>query len=84
MKSNDHHISSLNIKSSQLKSCCTVTIDRLAECNPMMICQQCEYLIKCFVDEVAYKNYVKFCESQKREIVQDSYKDYRVVSFPKQ
>lgn len=67
----------------QIKSCCLETIKELIENNPMMVCQRCENLIKCFIEDSSYDKYVRFCQSRKRKIKEASYKNYKIVIFRK-
>jgi hypothetical protein len=62
-------------------NCCRVTIDMHARNNPMMVCTHCKQIIKCFEDDRAYKNYVRFCLSRHRKIVADVYNGWLIVVF---
>ena len=64
-----------------LKVCCQETIKAHAIYNPMMLCQVCKHLIKCFQNEASFRNYIKFCESRGRQIYTDCFESYRVVVF---
>jgi hypothetical protein len=66
---------------SPLRNCCQDTIRLYAAHNPMILCQYCNHLIKCFGDEVHYKNYVAFCISRNRDIHTAFMDGYYVVVF---
>ena len=69
------------IKQEPLKDCCKETIIAHAQYNPMMLCQVCKHLIKCFKDDSQFRNYIIFCESRGRQIFIDSFDSYQVVVF---
>ena len=66
---------------SQLNHCCLNTVKFYAVRNPMIMCQGCKHIIKCFLEERAFHNYVKFCNSRGRHIVADYIRPYHVVAF---
>lgn len=53
----------------KLKACCRDTIMLHGEHNPMMVCADCKNTIKCFTDEKSYNNYIKFCHSRGRRVL---------------
>jgi hypothetical protein len=55
--------------SGSLPACCVSTIRHHVKHNPMMVCSQCKFIIKCFSDERAYQNYIVFCRSRRRPVV---------------
>jgi hypothetical protein len=66
---------------SQLRPCCEATISLHAKNNAMMVCGTCKHIIKCFSEERAYKNYLKFCDSRHRKIVTGRVDGYHIVIF---
>ncbi len=66
---------------SRIRLCCQQTIAKHAANNPMMVCQDCKHLIKCFRGEAAYRNYITFCNSRKRKIMTGTMEGYLVVVF---
>ena len=71
------------VSEKKLSACCMKTIDELASNNPMMSCQSCCSLIKCFTDINSYHNYINFCSSKKRNITKLRYKEYFVAIYNK-
>lgn len=65
----------------KLRPCCEGTISLHAANNSMMVCGTCKQIIKCFTDERAYRNYVKFCNSRHRKFITLPHKGYNVVVF---
>ena len=65
----------------KMSSCCEETIGLHGANNPMMVCASCKQIIKCFDDEKAYRNYVRFCESRHRKILAMPYGSSHVVIF---
>lgn len=65
----------------ELRRCCRETIDLHVSHNPMMLCQVCKYLIKCFTDEPAFRNYSTFCQSRSRGFQVGFYEGYHVIVF---
>ncbi len=61
--------------------CCRNTIGVHAQYNPMMVCNECHQIIKCFDDENSYNKYLKFCETKGRPVAVGRAGDYFVVSF---
>ena len=61
--------------------CCIETVSKHSAVNPMMLCQNCRNLIKCFEDKNAYLNYVKFCESRNRRLILGQTKKFFIVAF---
>ncbi len=49
-----------------LRDCCWETIQEHVLHNEMMLCRTCQHIIKCFVNESAFRNYLRFCQSRKR------------------
>ena len=81
-------INNINVKNEEKKPfemspCCLETVSELAENNPMMACQHCEKIIKCFKDDSSFNRYARFCHSRKRNIDVASYKEYRIILFKK-
>jgi hypothetical protein len=72
------------IREHTLLACCVETINKHAEINPILSCQECKFLIKCFTEESQYRNYVKFCRSRGRKVMSAKYDRYWVVVFPTQ
>lgn len=64
-----------------MSPCCEETIKLHGANNPMMVCASCKQIIKCFDDEKAYRNYVRFCESRHRKILAMPYQKSHVVIF---
>jgi hypothetical protein len=65
----------------EIAACCIATIHEHVSCNPMMVCPECKNIIKCFKDERAYDNYLKFCRSRRRPIVTAQVGEYWTVAF---
>ncbi len=65
--------------SDSISACCLSTIDDHAAFNPMIVCQSCMHLIKCFKEKDAFDNYITFCQSRGRSIVTGYHKPYHVV-----
>ncbi|MDD9950003.1 MAG: hypothetical protein OXT67_00410 [Zetaproteobacteria bacterium] len=65
----------------QLRDCCKETVRLYAAHNPMILCQECNHLIKCFTDQEHFENYLCFCSSRNREVLVSAYEDYKVVVF---
>jgi hypothetical protein len=66
---------------SKILPCCVETMRIHAANNPMMVCNICKQLIKCFTDESAYQRYIRFCQSRGRKVLEGVYNQYRVVIF---
>ena len=81
--SNEKNIDQKNTIEKTLSICCMKTIDELAINNPMLSCQTCSSLIKCFTDVNSYHNYIRFCSSKKRKIKTLRYKQYFVAIYNK-
>ena len=64
-----------------LKVCCTATIDQHADNNPMMVCSDCKQIIKCFDQERAFRNYKRFCASRHRRILATQHLKWWVIVF---
>jgi hypothetical protein len=64
-----------------IPACCTVTIRQHVQYNPMMVCSACKNIIKCFVDERAYENYLKFCRSRRRPVLTGHVDHYMTIAF---
>ncbi|MBI2601992.1 MAG: hypothetical protein HYW48_02960 [Deltaproteobacteria bacterium] len=64
-----------------LKPCCSKTIQTLVANNPMMSCHECKSIIKVFKEENAFNNFVKFCELRGRNIEVAEIEGYKVVIF---
>ena len=48
---------------------------------PPTFCPDCRALIKVFKDKKAFENYLRFCHSRKREVLQDVIDGHFLVSF---
>ena len=77
----DHEDEMLGVKAFALRPCCEKTIERHASFNSMMVCGDCCRMIKTYSDIEAFKRYVRFCVSRKREIFVAEHCGYRVVTF---
>ena len=66
---------------SNLRDCCKDTIDTHALYNPMILCQSCKRLIKCFKEEREFRNYVVFCQSRGRRFDVGDHGEYKAVIF---
>ena len=66
-----------------IQSCCVETIKKHAANNPMMVCGTCKQIIKCFTEEPAYRNYIRFCQSRHRHLLATESSGYLVVVFRK-
>lgn len=66
---------------SVLSSCCQETIQNHASRNPMLLCHDCRRLIKCFLDQASFKNYVTFCRSRGRTLELGALDPYWIVIF---
>jgi len=64
-----------------IPNCCVATIATHVRFNPMMVCADCKNIIKCFDDERAYKNYLKFCQSRRRPILMGQVENYWTIAF---
>ena len=64
-----------------INECCKKTIHALANYNPMMVCQECKQLIKCFTNDAAFRKYLTFCKSRGRHLLVDELDQYKVVVF---
>ncbi len=67
----------------ELRNCCKETVISHAINNPMMMCQTCKYIIKCFKEDKAFRNYVRFCCSSSRKITISEVAGYKVIVFHK-
>jgi hypothetical protein len=65
----------------RISACCFKTVKIYAVRNPMIMCQGCKHIIKCFLEPAAFQNYVTFCHSRGRHIVTDKVGPYHVVVF---
>jgi hypothetical protein len=65
----------------KIRPCCEATIHLHAKNNAMMVCGTCKHIIKCFLEPVAYKNYVKFCTSRHRKVLTGVIDAYHIVVF---
>lgn len=61
--------------------CCLDTIDKHSENNKMMVCPHCNSIIKCFMNEKEYINYLIFCNSKKRNIKTTHYNGFFIIAF---
>ncbi len=52
----------------EIKPCCRETMKLHADFNAMMVCPTCKKMIKCFSDDKAFHNYLKFCKTRHKEI----------------
>jgi len=64
-----------------LLPCCRHTIELHALYNPMMVCNDCHQIIKCFLDEKSFRNYLTFCNTKRREVATGKTSDYYIVVF---
>jgi hypothetical protein len=67
--------------SGQVMPCCVTTIRQHAIHNPMMVCTECKQIIKCFLDEKAFRNYLKFCQSRHRKFTTGVVDDYQTIVY---
>lgn len=67
--------------SESLTSCCLRTIKIHAKFNEMMVCSECKQIIKCFVDDKALRNYLKFCETRHRKVITAVVEGYKIVAY---
>ncbi len=65
----------------KLLACCMNTIAVHSAHNPMMVCPECKQIVKCFDNERAFSNYVKFCESRHRKVFTARHEKFFVVVF---
>ena len=65
----------------KLNSCCMTTIRQHALYNPMMVCNTCKQIVKCFNDERSFNNYVTFCHSRRRPVSTGTVDTYSAVTF---
>lgn len=61
--------------------CCIRTIQAHGQHNPMMVCTECKQIIKCFPEERAYQNYLTFCRSRRRPVLQGVVEGFYTVVF---
>lgn len=64
-----------------LLACCAKTLAIHASHNPMMVCPECKQIVKCFNDDKAYRNYLRFCESRHRKVFTAKHHGMFVVVF---
>lgn len=64
-----------------LQNCCVETIRKHALYNPMMVCADCKQIIKCFLDERSFRNYLTFCNSRRRTIQKGMVQGYHTIVF---
>jgi hypothetical protein len=64
-----------------LLGCCLDTIKAHARYNPMMVCNDCHQIIKCFEDEKAFRNFLKFCDTKRRPVAIGKADTYFIVVF---
>lgn len=64
-----------------IPTCCISTIEQHVLNNPMMVCAECKNIIKCFVDERAYDNYLKFCRSRRRPVLTGKIQNHWTIAF---
>ena len=69
------------VNSIAISPCCQETINDLVRENPMMVCQKCRNLIKCFIDEKSFRNYIKFCQSRGRKLQAAKLGHYLIITF---
>ena len=65
----------------EINPCCQETVEVHAINNPIMVCQHCKQLIKCFKDQRAFRNYLVFCKSRGRKVLAGEHQGYYVVVF---
>jgi hypothetical protein len=73
--------SGLVVSDDVIPACCIATIRQHVAYNPMMVCSTCKNIIKCFVDERGYDNYLKFCRSRRRPVVIGQVGQYLTIAF---
>lgn len=62
-------------------SCCAGAVDEHAEMNPIMVCGECRFIIKCFRQERPFKNFLHFCHSKQRKVVASKYKGFFIATY---
>ncbi len=65
----------------ELPACCQQTIETHAAYNPMIVCQTCKSLLKCFKDGPAFNNYIRFCQSRGRPFKVTDTETYKIISL---
>lgn len=66
-------------ESNGFPSCCIQTMENHSAHNHMIVCDECNDLIKLFSNSAAFRNYLKFCASKDRDIMCGRYKEFDVV-----
>ncbi len=79
--SNSEEASKAEALHGSIPGCCVSTISMHVRFNPMMVCADCKNIIKCFDDERAYQNYLKFCQSRRRPILMGRVENYWTIAF---
>ena len=59
--------------------CCMKAIDSHSAHNHMIVCDVCNDLIKLFTDTTSYRNYLKYCNSKGRNILNGRYGEFDVI-----
>ena len=67
------------VEQNSFPSCCIQTMDNHSAHNHMIVCDECNDLIKLFSNGAAFRNYLKFCQSKDREVLSGRYKDFYVI-----
>ena len=70
-----------DLSAHNIPDCCQETISLHVTHNPMMVCPSCKLLIKCYKDKKQFENYIKFCNSRRREVLTGMIGDYYTVVF---
>ncbi len=65
----------------ELAACCIETMRLHGTHNMMMMCPTCKTVIKCFLDERAFRAYYKFCLSRHRKIRTIRKDELLIVTF---
>lgn len=73
----------LSQQSDIFSACCVRSMKAHANHNLMIVCSECNDLIKLFTDEVSYRNYLKYCDSKKRKVISGRYDKFEVVIVKK-
>ena len=64
-------------------NCCIDTINAHSAHNHMLVCSECNDLIKLYLDPVAYRNYLRFCQTKDRNVIYGMYKEFSVIIVQK-
>ncbi len=66
---------------SPISTCCNETIEQEMALNSMIMCPICRKIIKSFVSHNAYRHFVTFCRSRKREIACHKVNERFIVTY---